>query len=339
MGKKIPILKIALISIFYTLFSTVSSVSAVEYTPILEAPDPNNRIAGFLITSINPSEETMTLYYKNPMDARLERMGLLAEPVDFISLYMFWLEPGKNDPDVDARFAENYAEQIKNGEPEPGLHTVLARNNDVDGTDWLEPKQEIEFSIKGSNISSPDFDGRIFHMLSGSRGVIWSRGTTYLTDCINSPEYTPGMNCTLMMRDDGRSVYLPTAKKIAEPEPEPEPTPEPSPTPEPEPITEVIVGTTIIEKTDTTPVIVTTANTPTREKTAISTIEPPKKVEPLAASDNIEIPTAAKKSSKKKVKDDPVWIINLVIFVCSGILLWFFWPKNSKKSKKVQKRG
>ena len=328
MGKKTPIFKIALISIFYTLFSATSSASAVEYTPILEAPDPNNRIAGFLITSINPSEETMTLYYKNPMDARLERMGLPAETVDFTSLYMFWLESGKNDPDIDARFAENYAEQIKNGEPEPGLHTVLARNNDVDGTDWLEPKQEIEFSIKGSNISSPDFDGRIFHMLSGSRGVIWSRGTTYLTDCINSPEYTPGMDCTLMMRDDGRSVYLPTAKKIAEPEPEPEPTPEPSPTPETESIPEV---------TETTTAVTTTAaKAPVREETA-NLVETPVKTEPLSAATEIPVPTASENS--KQIKDSPVWVISLVIFLCSGVLLWFFLPKKRKKCKKVQKRG
>ncbi len=325
MGKKIPILKIALISIFYTLFSVTSSASAAEYTPILEAPDPNGMVGGFLITSINPSLETMTLNYTDPMEAHFKEMGLPTDPIDLTSLYMFWLEPGDKDPEKDARYTDNYAKQIEDGEPEPDVHVILSRNNNTDGTDWLEIGKETEFQIKGSHLSSPDFDGRIFHKLSGSNGVIWSRGSVHISECINSPDYIPGMDCKLMMRDDGRFVYLPTARKAIE-EPTPEPKPEES---------GVILGMTVVLGESPNPVKMATPKPSIREEIANLAVAPVK-VEPLAASDNsndIVVPTANKKS--KQVKDNPVWVISLVIFLCSGVLLWFFLPKKRKKCKKV----
>lgn len=45
---------------------------------------------------------------------------------------------------------------------------------------------------------------------------------------------------------------------------------------------------------------------------------------------NVDIPTAAKNSSK--IKDNSLWLIILLILACNGILLWFFLPK-AKKSK------
>ena len=329
MGKKIPILKTALISTISTLCFAVSSASATEYTPILEAPDPNGVVGGFLITSINPSLETMTLRYTDPMEAWFKEMGIPSDPIELTSLYMFWLEPGKNNPEKDARYTDNYAKQIENGETEPGVHAILARNNNTDGTDWLEVGKETEFQIKGSNLSSPDFDGRIFHKLSGNNEVIWSKGSVHISECINSPDYVPGMDCKLMMRDDGRFVYLPTARKAIE-----EPIPELAPEPKPEEL-EVITGMTVALEESPDPVKMATPKPSIREEITNLAVAPVK-VEPLVASDNsndIGVPTANKKS--KQVKDNPVWVISLVIFLCSGVLLWFFLPKKRKKCKKV----
>ena len=322
-------------------------------------------VGGFMVTNINPALEKITIRYTSLEDIWFRHSGI--EPIheDIISLYMVWIDEGVGDPFVDTRFMYNYAERLEAGEDIPGVHVVLAKNNSKDGTGWLEEGKETEFSIAGSDIVNMNPSGRIYHKLGGNIGMSISIGTTFLSECLDSPDYELGMDCRLVIGDDGSYSYIPMKVATSAPtpkdpdnlqriddqimqdilndlygeDPEPDmPTPEsePEPTEKPEELT--------TEPTDEPELNLE----PTPEPELILIPEPiisepapvqiQGKLPTLTTSITVTAPdTGASTDDKNRALEMPWWIAALII--SGGILLvWWFMPtrltKFQKKSKK-----
>ena len=160
-----------------------------------------------------------------------------------------------------------------------------------------------------------------------------------------------------------------TEPEPAEPEStEPEPTEpeqpaerpiEPEPIPEPDastPVRDVATAVVYSDEKPTgqsaqTPVAITIepisvrttqAQTQTLTQTAptdLTSTEEPTTTNTITPTDFSEISVPTANGETRQIKDTPIWIISLVIFVCSGVILWFFLPRKRQKSKKIEKKS
>lgn len=257
------------------------------------------------ITSFNPSKGTITIRYSTEND-RLKNLHIARFDV--------------GGPDYD------FNEAAKNSLPfRSGTRLVISEKESKNGKNWFPSNQDVTFQMIDATFS--DNIAPVFWFFFDTPNTDWGWGGQYhFKECLESPDYHEGMECRLAYTKE-RPLYIP-----AEPEPEPI-IPEPI-APEPvvfEPaISESIVATASLTSQS--------ASRPT-----------PNLVAPLVAttqvaqipqnSDEIEIPNLGDTCRKERTIILPWWLIVLIL-IGNAVILWLFWPKNSKKYKKsLDKKG
>lgn len=277
----------------------------------------------FIVTSFNPSKNTIKVYY-DP--------NLPGSELD--DLFVVWFSGG---PDY------LYQDNIKNGQKADGTHLLIKYLDPVDTT-IFPLSTEVEFQM--ADYLDPDEDPhrRIYYDFQTHEHGRTS-GTYGYSDCVDSLYYQEGMECKAVFSGD-RIFYLPV-QPITEPT-----TPDLT---EPDLIKSEVVESNpdlielapiepIPNPTEPEPVLNTPNPTPTYGvATALSYSEnitkPDTKTTDDGYSDDVQIPPVPTANGEtRQVKDTPIWIISLVIFICSGIILWFFLPGKRQKSPKTPKK-
>lgn len=164
----------------------------------------------FMVTNINLERETITLRYAPYEDPWMRQFGIIQEPDEAGELYLFWLDAGMNDPTIYMHYTNDYVDQIKNGDTEEGLHTILAKNHFIDGENWLPIGEEVEFSIAGSNLASSPRAIIFDKLISTDPDRTILMGSINFQECLDSPDYRPGMDCRLMVSGTHGRIYVPT---------------------------------------------------------------------------------------------------------------------------------
>ena len=163
----------------------------------------------FTITAINPTTETVRLYYRS-QENLMDYSGT-NNHYQLDELYLAWVEESVPDPRMNVRFVDDrlvtdYVLDVRNGVTTPGVHYVLSGTSAEHGAGWFTPNVELEFSVAGSDLASDPRHWMHFVVL-GDRGGNMLGMTEYDT-CFNA-DYREGMECRVMHDSDGRVVYLP----------------------------------------------------------------------------------------------------------------------------------
>ena len=185
-----------------------------------------------LITRVNPTKESVHLLFHDydTMD-RYYGDGSLSTLDEF---NLVWLDPSLPDPRTDFSWVSQghpaFVDQIRNNALEESVHLLLTKNSVSDGPDWLAYNREVEFLTNGQELSS-NTTGTLHY--AGVVGTWQPYGAYEYGECLNSPDYRPGMECRYVYYENYTRAYLPFS---VEPEAVDEPTEEPAPVEEPNPI-------------------------------------------------------------------------------------------------------
>lgn len=259
----------------------------------LEALEMSN----LLITSINPSTETISLYFQDE-DLMMKRMGI-DEPHQLTEAYMFWLEDGMLGPAKDTIDIYNYSEAVKNEQEISGLHPLISKNEEKNGADWLPYRTEVEYSVAGSNLLE-NREGIIYFTVNADGLII---GLKDYSKCLNSPDYTEGMECRLMFDDSGYYAYIPTVPASIEPTADEQP---------------AALDDILPASEDSTGY---------GKTGAISNLD----------QELPKAPNTGTINSEHEASEDFPWWLFLLIFLNSLPIIWLFWPEPSKSPKKSKK--
>ena len=218
-----------------------------EFGGIYRALDPYENLR-FMLTSVNPSANTVSFLYHDE-DKMLSRM--LGESVrhDIASIYAVWVDESLGSITSTSSNWLAYGQRAPYHlgtveEVEAATHLVFDESETELGHGWFTPNVEREYHVEGSNLID-NTNGQIHFSLNATDGGGHSHGTLNYSSCLNSPDYTDGMECKLLFAEDGSSAYFPvTPGSTTNSEPvidKPEPTVDPEPTPNLEPATEPAV--------------------------------------------------------------------------------------------------
>ena len=317
-----------------------------EYDAIAEN-DPELRIAldmggtSLMMTSINPEEKTAKFIF----NAGVLDTDVLIESKEKIVLEHLWIAGPGNYGRVT--FADEG--------PASGGTEVF-----YDGSGEEMDLTEVELSLERIRLTGVDM-AEIYWMMETSNYGKWYGGFIY-DSCLKSPQYKSGMDCIAMVNSWGSLQYIPGWVGMEEPVIE-EPTIEEPVVEEPvieEPVTEepVVDGPAVdMPVEDVSSVNLTTEEenlddtksetAPKMEKmpeyhaetTQVAAKKEDKLLEVAAksvenrAEQEIEIPLAGGRTVEIRKNVLPWWLLVLILGAIL-MLLWLFWPKRAKKSKK-----
>ena len=159
-------------------------------------------MSDFIISSINPSSGTISLYFQDE-DWMMRTMGM-DESRKLTEVYAFWLEDGMIGPAKDTIDIYNYSGDVKDGIFVDGLHPLISKNEEKDGTDWFPSRTEVQFSVEGSDLVN-NREGIIYFTVNANGLII---GLKDYSECINSPDYAEGMECRIVFSHSG-PLYVP----------------------------------------------------------------------------------------------------------------------------------
>lgn len=167
--------------------------------------------SSFLITAINPSAETIKVYYDDE-DQMMKQMTGTSVRRPLSELYVFWAEEGiEDDPFIATYNVDLHVDQIRNGNPAQGIHPLISWNEMETGS-VFPANQEVEFSIAGSNLAD---NNRKSILIKGDAFI----SVTKYSDCADSEDYEEGMECRLMYGENWKKAYIPVSATVQTEEP------------------------------------------------------------------------------------------------------------------------
>ena len=310
-----------------------------EYDAIAEN-DPDLRIAldmggtSLMMTSINPEQKTAKFIF----NAGIFDTDVLIESKGKIILEHLWIAGPGNYGRVT--FADD-------GPASGGAEVFY----DSDGEEMLN-LDEVELSLEGIRLTGVDA-AAIYWMMETSNYGKWYGAFNY-DSCLKSPQYKTGMDCVAMVNNWGSLQYVPEwlVAEAESTEEEPvveEPTIEEPMAEEPvieEPIPEDVPSINLTTEEGTFD-DVKIEITPKMEKipeyhaetTQVASKMEDKLLEVAVNSvenrteQEIEIPLAGGRMVEINKNILPWWLLMLILGAIT-MLLWLFWPKRAKKSKK-----
>lgn len=283
-------------------------------------------MSSFIISSINPSSETISLYFQDE-DWMMGMMGM-DESRKLTEVYAFWLEDGMIGPAKDTIDIYNYSGDVKDGIFVDGLHPLISKNEEKDGVDWFPFRTEMQFSVEGSDLVS-NREGIIYFTVNANGLII---GLKDYSECINSPDYVEGMECRIMFSDSGLR-YMPfssgAANLLAD---------NPVSDLEPYPIEEQLgfgnANTNTNTDTDTDTNVSANVDVDTDDKT-VSTVTGHNIVGSGIKAPDTGAYTYPAEACSKEI-NMPWWLI-VAILAGNALLIWWFMPSRQKSAKKCQK--
>ena len=180
----------------------------------------NINIFRFLITAVNPAENTVRLLFiDDDMENYYMTGELLNDNID--ELYMVWFDYGW----LGYSFYYDY----QTGTLPSQTHHLFAKDSLATS---FPPKEEITFELEGD--VSENYRNMIYYYFITTSGNRYMDPIDY-NSCVNHPDYHEGMECRLFFDkiNWGNLVYLPVEIETSAPA-EPETIPEPKTILEPE---------------------------------------------------------------------------------------------------------
>lgn len=151
----------------------------------------------FLVTSINPSAETIKILFHT----KKTTFGNFTPREDTITeARIVWTDEGS--PDI----VNTYGGMIPDALPD-WAHWVYNASRSTQGPDWFPSYTEFEVFVPEA-----DLDLNTNGIMSYTFYSTYSnaRGKVNYTNCLNSPYYEPGMECHLVFKDiNGTVDYVP----------------------------------------------------------------------------------------------------------------------------------
>lgn len=170
----------------------------------------------FWISAVNPEQNTIKGYFQNfsynMWEMRMEEAALNPEEEPFLEelyssvseLYAYWLSEDYSN--------KWFIAQIRRGEPVSGLHLLAKAKADFSSFEWFPAETEVELRAPDADLA--DNSGNpIYYYIDMSTNGSFSNISDY-SECINSPDYTSGMECRLMFKEDGSFAYLPFSTQV-----------------------------------------------------------------------------------------------------------------------------
>ncbi len=264
----------------------------------------------FLITSYNPSKNTMRLYY-NDIDISRKLSGRSDWRKSLAELYLTWHDA--DQPEIDSIALTQiglksylwHTAEIKQGIENPGVHIIYTDDEAKDGTNWFPAKQEIEISVENLDENTTNSIYYVYYI----KNSMQYRTFNY-SSCINSPDYVEGMECQLYLTNTDELVYFPVwPETLVAPEEE-----TPTETPEEEiPVETPKENTPETPETESPtpeiPVETPEEDFPTKEETPVETPESSIPTEtPVEQKPNISLEDVPILSTESDLTDNNIFV-------------------------------
>ena len=173
----------------------------------------------FWISAVNPQENSIKGYYqnfsfstwrmrvmemvrRNNPDVELSAESFYSSPI--AELYAYWLP--------EDAITKWFVVELRNNQTVDGLHPIAKARFDVGGYEWLPAETEIEFQSPSSELLD-NTSASIYYYINTNTSGSFSNVSDYST-CVNSANYTSGMECRLMFKEDGSFTYLPFSTQV-----------------------------------------------------------------------------------------------------------------------------
>ena len=258
-------------------------------------------------TSINPSTDTIKLFYQNE-DTMLAYMLGRPQTSSIEDFYLLWVEEWLGNPFKNGSwlvYGERYPYFLGEKETvESASHLLIDENKATKGEKWFTPNVEREYQISGGNIKN-NTRGMFYYSLKEDNGGR-TNGIKDYRSCFDA-DYQEGMECRFMYGEDGSSRYFPFLTTEPEESTSPstsetnnEPSNEPS-NATPTPTTEDSAGSTDVGKisTDDTD-SKTNAKTEKTTEAIVKTVVSTNETNPLLATSKPVIIQVDKKTGQAK---------------------------------------
>lgn len=156
----------------------------------------------FLITSINPSRGIIRAVYHDlpwPLGG-----AVFDKKYDLDQFHFFWSE------EEDFYKVYNTPNEFKNNVASPKDHIIFFGDALNNGENWFVANRELELP-KINPIDTAKAQGYYFYADATSQGEIGSSISSMfdIDECVNSPNYSDGMECRLMYSAESGKTYLP----------------------------------------------------------------------------------------------------------------------------------
>lgn len=320
-----------------------------------------------ILSSVNPTAETIKLYYQNE-DKMLSYMLGRQRTSSIEDLYMLWVEEWLGNPFQNGSwltYGERYPYFLGDAATvESASHLMIDEDKNRNGADWFTPNVEREYSVAGSGISNNTVQMFYYSLLEANGGR--TNGVKDYRSCFDNTDYQQGIECRYLFGSDGVSRYFPFSiattgtldnadvptindtpittnsqpaieesdKKSSKNNVKASQNKNLAVTPKKPVIIEVSSSGNRPSQTNSTKNS-ETANTDTAGDLKDTTSSSNGSVVKNAASSTPNV-TLPKSGSCEKETIFPWWFI-IMVAICDAIIMWFFWPKKSEKG--VDKRG
>lgn len=266
------------------------------------------RMTSFMITAVNPTENTLRAYFRDNDFMAMEMDG---EDVHYpmTELYIIWLDSSYDN------YGVSYITAMRGDFLVDGMHPLYKATSELNGENWFPVEEEIEIvAPEGANLIDNE-SGRIdFYARFYPSSVL---GGNNYSSCLQSASYEPGMECRVMFKNDGSYFYIPYRKVIDNSNTIP---------------VDNIVGQTDSPDNDESLVDELeqdqTINIIPEEKTPIAPFTPETGQALKEEGNQIKNPT----------KTNYPWGPIMAIIVCSVPVIWFLLP-NRQKYQKISKKS
>lgn len=288
-----------------------------------------------VMTAINPGEETIKVLFFDE-DMMMKHMGV-SEPLTLGEFYMGWFEYDSNRIFNYGIYSDElFADSL------PGAHMVYAQMDNFG--DRILANQEFELSVNGSNLI--ENTSGVISYAAFADPYFNTMGYFGYTSCLMEPDYVEGTECRLMFSAEEGYRYFPPRETFLVDE-----------------RTDVVMMTTgdDSKKEDESEGVAdvdsdTDTNTDTddadnddmvKEEDNETNMEEGNG-ERMDINENVKDESASLSSSGTNIKSPNTgagpcvqktiefpWWLMVLIAIGDAVILWLFWPKSLKKSKKV----
>ena len=158
------------------------------------------------VTAINPEQSTMRVYLRST-NWNAQVIGYTFTN-SFSGVYIMWL-----DPDYETTYERGYPSYYYDaisGEDVAGIHPILYGGTSIYGDRWIPADQEVNLVLPDAELYLNDTNTITFMVeLDDAGGDGGSYDTYDYSECVNSSDYAPGMECRLAFDADMEMYYVP----------------------------------------------------------------------------------------------------------------------------------
>lgn len=164
----------------------------------------------FFITAINPSTESIRIFFRDQDPSEREMYGI-ENPHPVTEAFIVWYDPTyQENPEAP------FMDYLRAGKTIPGMHVVYDSAALGQEPGFFEANRELELVAKNHDLSQNN-SSYLEYFINNHPMSSYERAD-YISECINSPDYSPGKECRLFLDQDGQKHYLPDeALKIEQP--------------------------------------------------------------------------------------------------------------------------